>query len=317
MTVQDIRDILEDDEELPDSASSASLKISEDSYSPRENVQATAVNPREILPIGIYKQKLRYDSSQDIGRFFNAVESYAFANGITSDDTFIAISNASLNQDSDGATAVELLSQVDYESWSKYKRKLMTILDHNPDHYRAKFNSFERGHLKLGLALSTLISYFRKGWQINRALTAIESEMVKIRFIESLKNPMKMMLHAEQKRLDLENILERALELESAFSNETNQESINFVSQPKPDKLVDIFSMMQQQHQELVQLLSSNNKSNFSGQHRTKNRDPSKFRILGGLCSFYVNGQDCPRRFCKFRHEGPVTQEQKDLFVQK
>ena len=181
--------------------------------------------------------------------------------------------------------AVELLSQVDYESWSKYK-KWMIILDHNPDHYRTQFNTFQRGSLKLGLALSTLISYFRKGWQINRTLTAIESEMIKIRFIESLTNPMKMMLHAEQKRLDLENILERALELESAFSVGSSVEPINIVTQPKPDKLVDIFDVMRQQHQELVQLLSSNNRSNFRDQNRNKNRDPSKFRVLGGLCSF-------------------------------
>ena len=318
MTTQDIRDILEDDEDLPDSASAASLHISEDSYAQRENpTQTTIVRQTQALPVGIYKQKLRYDSNQDISRFFNAVESYAFANGITSDDSFIAISNASLNQDLDGATAVELLTQDDYENWSKYKRKLITILDHNPDYYRNKFNSFQRGDSKLGLALSNLINYFRKGWQINRALTAIESEMVKIRFIESMRNPMKMMLHAEQKRLNLENILERALELESAFSTDSNQEPVNVVTQPKPENLIDIFAMMQQQHQEIVQLLSSNARSGFSAQNRNRNRDPSKFRILGGLCSFYVNGLDCPRRSCKFRHEGPVTQEQRDVFAQK
>ena len=101
--------------------------------------------PHDAFPVGLLKQKLKYDSNQNISRFLNSVESYALANGVTSDDNFIAISNAILHQDSEAASAVDLLTKHDYASWSSYKRKIKTILDHSADYYREKFNSFKRG----------------------------------------------------------------------------------------------------------------------------------------------------------------------------
>ena len=158
--------------------------------------------------------------------------------------------------------------------------------------------------------------------------------MIKTQFIRSLNNPLKLLLKAEENKLSLETILDRAIQLESCFDDEVT-ESVNVVNSPEvPDKLTDILKSLQLQHKEMMEMqkqhsnaLSKLHSTNFSrpnfdtrlnGQiNNHRNGSNRTYSILNGLCSYYVRNQPCANRFCRYRHFGPITQEQRKLFAPK
>ena len=259
-----------------------------------------------------FRTKLKYEADTEISRFLNCVESYAKANNIQNDEGKISITITCLNQTDEGALAVNILSDYDQSTWDLFKAKLISVLGHSPDYYKAQFQSFQRGSMRLGLALSTLTESFKRGWVIRRALTTIESDMVKERFINSLEGPLRVMLKAEAPKLSLDTILSRASELENCFA--TDQLSVtNSISDKSPSSTPDILSILSQNHKEMMQLQNQFLKA-FSGM-KSDSRKPrgTMLKPLNGLCSFYAKGSECKRENCRYRHEGPVSESQKDL----
>ena len=49
----------------------------------------------------------------------------------------------------------------------------------------------------------------------------------------------------------------------------------------------------------------------------SKPRGRFDYRKLQGLCIYYAQGKECKNRFCRFRHNGPISQEQRELFKNK
>ena len=217
-----------------------------------------------------------------------------------------------LTQSDEGALAIQLCDN-DKKDWASFKSKLISILGHSTDYYKSMFRNFKRtDNMRLGLALSTLTQYFRRGWGItNRELSPIESEMIKEKFISSLQSPLRVMLKAESNKLSLENILDRSAELEVCFSQE-NPESGAVNSIENPNNCNEILSSLKRSHERMVELIESfKPMSKESPTPRKSN--PEIFRKLNGLCSFYVKGIDCPKTTCRYKHEGQVTDEQREV----
>ena len=258
----------------------------------------------------LFMQKLKYDPDTEINRFLSCVESYAKANSITDDSKIVSITVSCLNQSDEGALAVNIVSAADMQSWSTFKAKIIQILGHTADFYKSKFKSFQRLDMKLGLALSTLTQYFMRGWGISdRSLYPIEQEIIMERFIESCDKPLSVMLKAEKTKLTLETVLSRASELEMCFAAET----VNSIDNPQSTN--EIIDALKKSHQDFMDLQKEFRQelSKLSSRDRPKRRpNPEVFRKLGGLCSYYVKNLDCPRSDCKYRHSGPVSQEQQD-----
>ena len=259
-----------------------------------------------------FRTKLKYEADTEISRFLSCVESYAKANNIQTDEGKISITITCLNQTDEGALAVNILSEYDQSTWDLFKTKLISVLGHSPEYYKAQFQSFQRGTMRLGLALSTLTESFKRGWAIRRALTTIESDMVKERFINSLDGPLKVMLKAETSKLSLDNILSRASELENCFTSD--QLSVtNSISEKSPSSTPDILTILSQNHKEMMQLQNKFLEA-FSGmKNNSRNPKSRNYKALNGLCSSYVKGKDCTKGNCRYRHEGPISESQKKL----
>ena len=253
-----------------------------------------------------FRTKLKYTEDQDINRFLTCVESYCQANNLHSDESLISITTTCLTQSDVGDLAISLCDD-DKKDWVTFKSKLIAILGHSSDYYKNVFNTFKRNDMRLGLALSTLTQYFRRGWGINdRDLTLIEKEMIKDKFITSLESPLRVMLKAESNSLTLENILRRSSELEVCFSQDNKQSSVvNSVDEPQ--NCSEILSSLQKSHEKMVELLQNHKPR----ERQAKKHNPEIFRKLNGLCSFYVKGIDCPKTSCRYKHDGPVTDEQR------
>ena len=264
-----------------------------------------------------FRTKLKYEPDTEISRFLSCVESYAKANNIQTDEGKISITITCLNQTDEGALAVNILSEHDQSTWDLFKAKLISVLGHSPDYYKAQFQSFQRGSMRLGLALSTLTESFKRGWAIRRALTTIESDMVKERFINSLEGPLRVMLKAEATKLSLDTILSRASELENCFAND--QPSVtNSISEKSPSSTPDILTILSQNHKEMMQLQNQFLKAfseikNDSRKSKSSTQNISKLKPLNDLCSFYAKGSECKRENCRYRHEGPISESQKEL----
>ena len=302
--------------------------ISEDDV-PSERAPSEQGNHNKVL--GIYKQKIRYESDMEITRFLTQVETFAYANGISNDSEMIAIAVAAINQTDEGELAHGLINDSDYDNSDAFKSKLSKILGHGKKYYRHKFETFQRGSMRLGLALSTLTQAFKRGWGITEALTENEEEMIKAQFVRSLSGSLKLLLKAEVSKLTLETILDRARELEACFDEEASDQINAIQKAPEvPDKLTNILESLQAQHKSMMEMQRSCSQaisrlsleSQNSNQNRSQNSQPRRktnfdYKMLNGLCIYYAQDKQCKNRFCRFKHSGPISQEQRALFKSK
>ena len=285
--------------------------------------------PQNNYVSGLYKQKLKYTADTEINRFLKQVETYASANNCYADHEKIAITLAALNQCDEGAMAHELCDMQELSEWHLLKLKLIKILGHSPEYYRQQFTSYKRkSGEKLGLTLSKLTQFFKRGWEISRLLTMIESDMVKSRFIDSLEGNIQVMLKTEEHRLTLDTILERAIQLETCFNGPSATISAIRPKPEVPDKMTEILSALQNDHREMLkiqkkctedlktcmngisQIKTGSNSKTESKPSRRRN-DPAVYKVLNGLCAFFVKGKTCRREDCKYKHDGEITEEQR------
>ena len=256
--------------------------------------QLSLDQPKSKVKVAGFRTKLKYEPDDEIERFLSCVESYCHANNLTSDDSKISITLTCLNQTDEGALAVNILTDTDKSSWSVFKGKLIQVLGHSRDYYKNQFKQFKRNSMRLGLALSTLTQYFKRGWGIvDRELTPIEEDMIKDRFINSLDMPLRVMLKAEANKLTLRTILSRSSELEICFSSDQNQSQV-VNSIESPQNCGEILDALKASHTQMMDMMKS-----FSGLYKDdkskrKRPNPEIFKKLNGLCSFYVKGVDCP-----------------------
>ena len=292
------------------------LKISESVNSDHDTqsllAQEDSAKPKSKS--NVFHQKLRYDPDTEINRFLSCVESYAKANCITKEKQMIQITQTCLNQSDQGSLAVNIVSDADKQSWSKFKAKIISILGHSPDYYKSQFKTFKRNDMKLGLALSTLTQYFMRGWGISdRQLYPIEKEIILERFIESCNKPLSTMLKAEKTKLTLETVLSRASELEMCFAAET----VNSIENPQ--SIPEIIDVLKQNHKDFMELQKefreelSAMKQKLTNNTQKRKPNPEVFKKLSGLCSYYVKNVECPRSNCKYRHSGPISPEQLEV----
>ena len=255
-----------------------------------------------------FRTKLKYEPDDEIERFLSCVESYCRANNLDSESNQISITITCLNQTDEGALAVNILTEDDKCSWNVFKEKLIQILGHNPDHYKNQFKTFKRNSMRLGLALSTLTQYFKRGWGISgRELSPIEEDMIKDRFISSLDMPLRVMLKAEANKLTLRTILSRSSELEICFASDKSHSLVNSIESPQ--NCNEILDALKTSHMQMMEMM----KSYKEDKSKRKRPNPEVFKKLNGLCSFYVKGNDCPKSSCRYRHSGEITEEQKEI----
>ena len=332
LTDDKIREIIakdpEDFEETPVSVNELQISepaLSEDSGPDYTQATDVALVNNEIesksIPSGLYKQKIKYESNMEISRFLSQVETYSYANGISKDSHMIGIAIAALNTTDEGALAYSLLTDCDSNDWEKFKSRVSKILGHGPEYYQHKFNTFQRGTIRLGLALSQLTQAFRKGWRVTGEFTTREEDMIKTQFIRSLSGSLKLLLKSEANKHNLESILDRAIELEACFEEEKPPaDAINAVPEV-PDKLTDILSNLQSQHRDMLKMqqetrkaLSNLSLKNTQDEPKKFTKKSGKFRKLFGMCKHYVLNNPCPNSNCKYKHYGDVTEEKRAIF---
>ena len=288
-------------------------KVSEDSD--KQNTLSIIENKegktKSTTPRFNFVNKLKYEPDMEISQFLTSVESFCQANSIHKEQHMINITISCLNQQSESGLACNILSDDDKRTWASFKAKIQSILGFSKEHYKAKFNSYKKiEQEKLGITLSNLVNCFKRGWGTgDRPLYSIESELILERFISSLPDgSLKTMLKAEKRLLTLENVLERANELESVFDTQ----QVNSVNQKSP--ISEIVQKLKEGHEELKSQFAR--MKNDEHQKKRASKRQVSLKTLGGLCSYYVLNNECPRQECRYRHTGPVSEEQQQLVKQ-
>ena len=291
-----------------------------------------------------YRQKLKYEPSHGIEAFIRSVETYCQANDITGNEKQIAIAKSALNSSDDGLLLQDSLLPAEENDWELFKQKLLSILGNPPDYYRDFYRSFRRGSQKVGIAMSRLTQAYKRGF-LNPGAQLTESDQAHImhQFINSLDNPLRGLLKAEEKKLKFSTIAERAGELERCFGSNFAPDSAATLMFPEARvsvvksqnaleagntiqlKMIELMNAMmtenKKQHHEMMNQFkkgqSNNGQSNF-GRHQTRQPSGRSHFLkdiapkLKGFCYFYVKNNSCNRSDCTYKHDRDVPKDVKD-----
>ena len=290
-------------------------------------------NPLRATNIG-YRQKLKYEPTHGIEAFIRSVESYCQANDITDQKKLVAIAKSALNNSDDGLLLQDSLLPAEEEDWTLFKSKLVSILGNPPDFYRDSYRSFRRGNLRLGIAMSTLIQAYKRGFKENGdSLTESDQQHIMHQFINSLDNPLRGLLKAEEKKLTFSTIAERANELERCFGSGFRPDSAATLMFPESRvsmvqsqnalengntiqlKMIELMNSMitesKKQHEETMKRFRGQTRRNQTGRPNSKIADVAQ--KLQGHCYFHVKFNNCRRTDCRYKHESEIPKEIKDL----
>ena len=290
-----------------------------------------------------YRQKLKYEPSHGIEAFIRSVETYCQANDITGNEKQIAIAKSALNSSDDGLLLQDSLLPAEENDWELFKQKLLSILGNPPDYYRDFYRSFRRGSQKVGIAMSRLTQAYKRGF-LNPGAELTESDQAHImhQFINSLDNPLRGLLKAEEKKLKFSTIAERAGELERCFGSNFAPDSAATLMFPESRvsmvqnknaieagntiqlKMIELMNTMitesKKQHSETMRNLQrqthrSNPKRNF-----TDSKDEYRARLalimpkLQGHCYYFVKSGKCKlNNDCKYKHASTIPDEIKQI----
>ena len=346
-----------------ETASQDSLELEEPEIKTEEETTAPQVNTTEIEGLRTllstlssqitqptnsnskslnFRPKLKYEPTHGIEAFIRSVECYGDANDISDKKKWIAIAKTALNASEDGLLLQDALLPAEEEDWDLFKNKLLSILGNPPDHYRDVYRSFRRGNQKPGLAMSKLTQAYKRGFLGNgQVLSESDKQHILHQFINSLDNPLRGLVKAEEKRVTFATIADRVAELERCFGSGFAPESAASMMFPEARvqrvqaendaqtqntvqlKMIELMnSMMEQSKQQHTQIMKTINSANQnrSGMNRD-NRRKSNFseiaRKLDGHCFFWVKNGSCRSgNDCKYKHAPNVPREIKAVFNQ-
>ena len=304
--------------------------------------QLTAQNKVKTDKPFQFRQKLKYEPSHGVEAFIRSVESFSEANDIQDQKKLVSIAKSALNQSEDSLFLQDSLLPSEESSWELFRNKLLAILGNQLDYYRDLYNAFRRGSQKPGIAMSRLTQAYKRGYlNSNHALSEHDKNHIKIRFIDSLDNPLRGLVKAEERNLTFSTIADRAAELERCFGRfyepnnaaslmypEGRVQMVNSAMDQRTKqnvdlKLIELLNVLTQQNKEISQLSRNQHnemknmfRQNENGEgprrkHAAHYIDTSK---LQGFCFHYVkdgahrsngrNGFQCP-----YKHSGEIPQE--------
>ena len=288
-----------------------------------------------------FKPKLKYEPSHGIEAFIRSVEDYAKANDVTDKEKWTAVAKSALNQSEDGLLIQDTLTPEEEKDWNLFKNKLQSILGRAADYYRDSFRSFRRGSLLPGMAMSKLIQAYKRGFlKSGDALTDHDMRIIKLQFIESLDNPLRGLVKAEEGRLTFFNIAERAAELERCFGSSYQRDSAATImfsegrvqaansiqaDQSIQMKMLELLNNMncqaKTQHNQMLNLLENRQNKNHDGNNfrrygRYNQKRGSMSNVLKeaqpklqGFCYFYVKNGACRYNNCRFKHDKNIPDD--------
>ena len=283
-----------------------------------------------------FRQKIKYEPSHGIEAFIRSVEAYTGANNILDQRKSIAIAKSALNQSEDGLLIQDCLLPAEEMDWDLFKNKLLSILGRSPDYYRDFYRSFRRGTQKLGLAMSRLTQAYKRGFLQGQELSSHDKKHIMLQFIESLDNPLRGLVKAEEQRLDFGIIADRAAELERCFGSGFGHESaaalmfpgqkVQMVNAAAEQKISDsvqlkmlellttLTTQSKNQHSEMMKMVNNPTSSNYQNRSHGNPLVKELAPKLKGHCYYYVKNGSCRRgNSCTYKHPTVVPEDIKKI----
>ena len=303
-----------------------------------ENVEELlrALSTRTIPPKEksfAFRQKIKYEPSHGIEAFIRSVEAFAAANEVTDKTKWVAIAKSALNQSEDGLLIQDSLLPAEEAEWDLFKNKLLSILGRAPDYYRDFYRGFRRGTQKCGLAMSRLTQAYKRVYLAGGKLSSYDQCHIKLQFVESLDNPLRGLVKAEESKLTFSNIAERASELERCFGRSFQSDSAAAMMFPEGRvmmanatssqentvqlRLVELLNTLTQQskaqHTEMLKMINCGPSTRPMSTPRAQRIN---FRalapILNGHCYYFIKNNSCRNGSqCTFKHPNPIPEEMK------
>ena len=289
-----------------------------------------------------FRPKIKYEPTHGIEAFIRSVECYGDANDITDKKKWIAIAKTALNASEDGLLLQDALLPAEEGDWELFKNKLLSILGNPPDYYRDVYRSFRRGTEKPGLAMSKLTQAYKRGFLTNgQLLSESDKSHIMHQFINSLDNPLRGLVKAEEKRLTFAKIADRVAELERCFGSgfapqsaaslmfpEARVQMVKAENEEKTQatvqlKMIELMnSMMEQSKQQHAQIMKSiktpnENRSTSNREFRSRYNFKDLNKKLDGHCFYWIKFGSCRQQnTCRYKHVRDVPQEIKNVVNQ-
>ena len=297
-----------------------------------------------------FRQKIKYEPAHGIEAFIRSIEAYGAANLVSDKSKWVAIAKSALNQSEDGLLIQDSLLPAEEKDWDLFKTKLLSILGRAPDYYRDHYRSFRRGTYKPGLALSRLTQSYKRGFLNGNELTEADKRHIMLQFIESLDNPLRGLVKAEESRLSFSTIADRTAELERCFGTNfgienaaalmypgqqvirDNATSVQKTQETVQIKMLELLNTLtiqsKEQHKELLKMVNkktpeiSVNREYRNENNYKKRRNENDYHQhmefcskLQGHCFSYLKYGNCQRGNCQYKHERNAPREIKQLFA--
>ena len=277
---------------------------------------------------GNLKWKIAFDESKGIHHFFGAVERYAQANNITSDQDLIIIAINGLSESDYSDMVTENLSELEKTCWSLFKEKVTKYLGKTASYYKSAFLSFKRNPSEsLGLMFSRLTFTYRKAYKNNLELNITDKTLLISAFISKLNPRLSQLLRAEESTLDFNSVACRAEELENIYCLNTETSNILAVIDQKFEKtekksevseLIKELRAQADRHERAInKLVESFTKSlgtnhsrgdgraykSASSQNKPRSFHGVNQHELKGFCQYKVLLGTCNNSKCRYKHD--------------
>ena len=287
------------------------------------------------------KFRIEYTESAGLPTFIRQVEEWAKLNN-QNDQGKIRKACASLVQSKEGLAVRECINDDATQTWAEFKAQLNAIFGKDSLHYLKELkNMRKKDYEGFGAFLSRLTLTYRYAHDLDDVpLSDHHKKQIKRAYIESLDYPLKGHLESEEHlgHLTYTNLATRSTVLQRAYQpvlaerlNHIKEESINAISQPNKDKVLETFlseqtKMLQKTSdmianqsnmmEKLIQLVSQKSivdsdkrpgfqKKTFNNQR--PRMSPEEFeawrkRVSTQICRDFANGY-CHRTNCYRLHQ--------------
>ena len=188
--------------------------------------------------------------------------------------------------------------------------------------------------------MSRLTQAYKRGFLTSgNELSESDKKHVQLQFIQSLDNPLRGLVKAEESRLNFSNIAERAAELERCFGSGMDSAAalmfpgqtvqlVNAISEQRTQETVQIKMLellntlteqSKHQHAEMMRIVNTNknnaeNSHGNPGNRKHGRKDLSQIvSKLQGHCYQYVKYGNCRRDQCRYKHSDNIPEELKKI----
>ena len=241
----------------------------------------------------------KFDSQLPVENWIVNMKLYGKCSNITDAD-LLSVALSQILMEESGTSLIEAITEEEKKDWESFKTKLIQVLGKDKEHFKYLYTSFQRGQETQQMAVTKLQAYFKKGYG-KLVLDAADESIICDRFIECQDPRLAELLRREKSLLNLQNIAQRAMELERSFYKRENIFAAECSNNAKESEIAQLCS-------QLKEIVASAKEPVKEKKRKTRARIPTD-KLQGHCIAFVRNGRCRFGEKCKYLHSETVPEE--------